>query len=49
MFVEDELPVGEIVPVRVTGAMVYDLVAAVESGPAQVITPGRIYGPGDLG
>jgi ribosomal protein S12 methylthiotransferase len=48
VFVEGELPVGEIVPVRVTGAMVYDLVAAVETRPGQVITPGRIYGPGDL-
>lgn len=49
VFVEGELPVGEIVPVRVTGALVYDLVATVETGPGQVIAPGQIYGAGDLG
>jgi ribosomal protein S12 methylthiotransferase len=37
VLVEDELPVGEIVPVRITGAMPYDLVGAVETGGAQVV------------
>ena len=30
VIVEDELPVGEIVPVKITGAMVYDLVGVAE-------------------
>lgn len=49
VFVEGELPVGEIVPVRITGAMAYDLVGEVDTGPGRVITPGQVYGPGDLG
>ncbi len=32
-----ELPVGELVPVRVTGAMVYDLIATPTLVPQQVI------------
>jgi ribosomal protein S12 methylthiotransferase len=32
VFVEDELSVGEIVPVRITGAMTYDLVGIVATG-----------------
>ncbi|GAB4568754.1 MAG: 30S ribosomal protein S12 methylthiotransferase RimO [Anaerolineae bacterium] len=48
VFVEGELPVGEIVPVRVTGAMVYDLTATVDRSAGQVIQPGQVYGPGDL-
>jgi ribosomal protein S12 methylthiotransferase len=45
VLIEGELPVGEIVPVRVTGAMVYDLVASPQLEPQQVITPGTILGP----
>ena len=45
VLVEGELPVGKIVPVRVTGAMVYDLVATPDLVPQQVITPGTILGP----
>jgi ribosomal protein S12 methylthiotransferase len=30
VLVEGELPVGEIVPVRITGAMTYDLTGMVE-------------------
>jgi ribosomal protein S12 methylthiotransferase len=32
VMIEGEAPVGEIVPVRITGAMVYDLVGVVERG-----------------
>ncbi len=32
VIVEDQLPVGELVPVRVTGAMAYDLIAARVKG-----------------
>ena len=39
VLVEGELPAGEIVPVRVTGALVYDLVAMSELVPQQVIGP----------
>ncbi len=51
VIVEGELPVGEIVPVRVTGATTYDLLATADLTPPQVIEPGRRYGPGmiDLG
>jgi ribosomal protein S12 methylthiotransferase len=46
VIVEGELPVGEIVPVRVTGATTYDLFATVETGGPQVIQPGQVYGEG---
>jgi ribosomal protein S12 methylthiotransferase len=46
VLIEGELPVGELVPVRVTGAMVYDLVASPDLVPQQVIAPGTILGPG---
>ncbi len=49
VIVEGELPVGEIVPVRITGATTYDLFAAVETNAPIVIQPGKIYGAGDLG
>ncbi len=45
VLVEGELPVGELVPVRVTGAMVYDLVASPDLVPQRVIAPGTILGP----
>jgi ribosomal protein S12 methylthiotransferase len=45
---EGELPVGEIVPVRVTGATTYDLFATAEVQPAVTIVPGRKYAAGDL-
>ncbi len=38
VLVEGEAPVGEMVPVRITGAMAYDLSGTVETQPAQVIT-----------
>ena len=46
VLVEGELPVGEIVPVRVTGATTYDLIATVDSTAPLVIESGRVYGAG---
>ena len=48
VIVEGELPVGEIVPVRITGATTYDLIATVDTGSPVVIQPGTIYGEGML-
>lgn len=48
VLVEGELPVGEIVPVRITGATTYDLMATVETNAPIIIQPGKIYGAGDL-
>ncbi|HLU09412.1 MAG TPA: 30S ribosomal protein S12 methylthiotransferase RimO [Oceanobacillus sp.] len=48
VIVEGELPVGEIVPVRVTGATAYDLIATVDVGSPIVIQPGVKYGEGML-
>jgi ribosomal protein S12 methylthiotransferase len=48
VLVEGELPDGEIVPVRITGATTYDLIATVDTGSSIVIQPGKIYGAGDL-
>lgn len=48
VIVEGELPVGEIVPVRVTGATTYDLFATADIHPAINVRPGKIYGEGDL-
>jgi len=45
VLVEGELPVGELVPVRVTGAMIYALVASPDLVPQQVIRPGTVSGP----
>lgn len=52
VIVEGELPVGEIVPVRITGATTYDLIATVDTTPGgTIIEPGKRYGDGmiDLG
>jgi ribosomal protein S12 methylthiotransferase len=46
VLVEGEVPVGEIVPVRITGATTYDLMATVETGAPVVIQPGKVYGEG---
>ncbi|MBC6936617.1 MAG: 30S ribosomal protein S12 methylthiotransferase RimO [Chloroflexi bacterium] len=46
VLVEGELPVGEIVPVRITGATTYDLIAAPDTRPPVVIQPGTVYGEG---
>jgi len=42
VFVEGEVPVGELVPVRITGAMTYDLIGTVDTAPPIIITPGTI-------
>lgn len=46
VLVEGELPVGEIVPVRITGATTYDLLATAEINPPQIIQAGKVYGEG---
>ncbi len=46
VIVDGELPVGEIVPVRVTGATTYDLIATVDTNQPIVIQPGQVYGEG---
>lgn len=38
VFIPGELPLGELVPVRIDGAMVYDLTGQPEGNPAQPIT-----------
>ena len=48
VLVEGELPVGEIVPVRITGATTYDLLATVELLGPNVLRPGQVYGEGML-
>lgn len=37
VIIEGEAPIGELLPVRITGALAYDLVGTVDTGPAQVI------------
>ena len=51
VLVEGELPLGEIVPVRVTGATTYDLLATVDVAAPVMIEPGQVFGEGmiDLG
>jgi ribosomal protein S12 methylthiotransferase len=46
VIVEGELPEGEIVPVRITGATTYDLIATVDIEQAQVIQPGQVIREG---
>lgn len=46
VIVEGELPAGEIVPVRITGATTYDLIATVDTQGVQVIQPGEVYSEG---
>ena len=38
VIVEGDLPIGGLVPVRITGAMAYDLVGAVDSVPAKTVS-----------
>lgn len=45
VYVEGELPLGEIVPVRITGSTTYDLMATIDSENV-VIQPGQVYGEG---
>ncbi len=37
VIIEGEVPVGEMVPVRISGAMAYDLSGTVETKAAQVV------------
>lgn len=46
VFIEGQLPPGEIVPVRITGATHYDLFATVDTQAPQVIQAGQVYGEG---
>ncbi len=48
VIVEGQLPVGEIVPVRITGSTAYDLFATVDTGAPVLIQPGTIFGEGML-
>jgi ribosomal protein S12 methylthiotransferase len=48
VLIEGELPIGEIVPVRITGATTYDLMATVDTGSSVIIEPGKVYAAGDL-
>jgi ribosomal protein S12 methylthiotransferase len=46
VLVEGELPIGEIVPVRITGATTYDLIGTVDVAAPAVIAPGQVFGEG---
>lgn len=46
VLVEGELPIGEIVPVRMTGATTYDLIGTVETSTPIIIEAGKRYGEG---
>ncbi len=46
VLVEGEMPVGEIVPARITGATAYDLLATVDLGSPMIVEPGKVYGQG---
>ena len=46
VLVDGELPLGEIVPVRITGATTYDLMATVDTNGPMVIQPGQIISQG---
>lgn len=42
VLIEGQAPVGEIIPIRITGALAYDLIGTVDVNPPQIITPGTI-------
>jgi ribosomal protein S12 methylthiotransferase len=44
VLIEGQVPTGEIVPVRITGALAYDLIGTVDVNPPQLITPGTVIG-----
>ncbi len=46
VLIEGELPIGEIVPARITGATTYDLLATVDTSAPLVIEAGQVYGEG---
>lgn len=43
---EGELPIGEIVPARITGATTYDLLATIDLQPSVIVQPGKVFGEG---
>jgi ribosomal protein S12 methylthiotransferase len=42
VIVDGEVPVGEMVPVRISGAMAYDLSGTVDTSPARLVAPARV-------
>lgn len=46
VLVEGQLPAGEIVPVHITGAATYDLIASADAPTAMNIQAGQVFGPG---
>ncbi len=48
VIIDGDIPAGEMVDVRVTGAMNYDLTATVDRGNPSISMPGQIYGEGAL-
>jgi ribosomal protein S12 methylthiotransferase len=48
VIIDGDVPAGEMVDVRVTGAMNYDLTATVDRGNPSIILPGQIYGEGAI-
>ena len=46
VLVEGELPIGEIVPARITGATTYDLLATIDLQPSVIVQPGKVFGEG---
>jgi ribosomal protein S12 methylthiotransferase len=48
VIIDGDVPAGELVDVRVTGAMNYDLTATVDRGNPSIIMPGQIYGEGAI-
>lgn len=48
VMVMGEAPIHEVVPVRITDAMLYDLVGTIDLNPPTIIQPGQIFGAGDL-
>jgi len=48
VIIDGEVPAGEMLPVRITGAMNYDLTATVDMGGPLVIQPGVVYGEGAI-
>ena len=48
VMIQGEVPTHEIVPVRITDAMAYDLIGTVDLNTPTIIQPGQIFGLGDI-
>ncbi len=48
VMIPGEVPIGEMVPTRITGAMLYDLIGTVDLSNPIIIEPGRTFKEGDL-